>query len=149
MIVEALQTRLEVIDSFDRILPVVLGVFESVTSVNPTRIGYVAGIITSDGPDNIDRNIRELLENTNRLRLEQEFPIFSAPDIFTKSVYRKINESGKVTEGNFIDFWDKVLRSGYVTDIFMTPRWDASRGAVIEHFTAEDMKLHIHYLNKK
>lgn len=46
------------------------------------RIGYVAGIINSDGPEKVEENRQRLAEYTERIREEQDFPIFSATDIF-------------------------------------------------------------------
>jgi len=39
-----------------------------------------------------------------------------------------------------------AIRSSYVTDIFMTPGWQRSKGAIAEHRIAKTKKIKIHYL---
>lgn len=44
-------------------------------------------------------------------------------------------------------FWRDILESGHVTDIFMTPRWEQSKGAIDEHEAAKQLGIKIHYMN--
>lgn len=113
------------------------------------RIGYVAGIINSDGPDRVEENRRILAEHTERVRQQEDFPIFSATDIFTKELFEKLEEvklSGQEKTQAFLQFWREILGSGNVTDIFMTPRWEQSLGARDEHETATRLGITIHYV---
>lgn len=112
------------------------------------RIGYVAGVIGSEGEDKVEAN-REILRNyTERIRAENDFPIFSATDIFeTPGLWERlpetnleINERRKV----FIKFWRELLELGKVTDIFMTPRWEISEGATDEYETSQRLGIEIH-----
>jgi hypothetical protein len=115
------------------------------------RIGYVAGIVTSDGPENIDKNVKNLTKFTNKIRERNSFPIFSSTDVFSKKCIAKLDEMNlppEKIEVEFWKFWRKLLRSGYITDIFMTPGWDRSLGAQDEHKTAKKAGLKIHYLLK-
>lgn len=123
----------------------VIGVFEQVKDENDPRMGYVSGIITSDGPEHQDRNIRILAEYTDRIRGLHPFPIFSATDVFNDEVFDRINATSLPVQSWF-DFWRDVLNSGYVTDIFMTPRWEKSSGARDELETAEKLGLKVHYV---
>lgn len=113
------------------------------------RLGYVSGIITSDGDEKILENINRLENYTNDIRKIQKFPIFSPTDI-SNDVYARLQEMKlpkKEREEKFIAFWREILTSGLVTDIFMTPRWKESRGAQDEHETALKVGIEIHYVN--
>ncbi len=113
------------------------------------RIGYVSGVITSDGPKHIHNNRKRLELHTNRLRKSQSFPIFSAVDVFTNEIYNRIIETTLPFDEREVKlrlFWNEILTSGHVTDIFMTPRWEKSKGATDEHKTAKKIGLTIHYV---
>lgn len=113
------------------------------------RLGYVAGIITSDGKEHMQKNIDILAKHTEILKKKYGFPIFSAVDIFGNGVYQKLedfNQEEHLREKSFIEFWRKILSSGHITDIFMTPRWKESKGAIDEHETAKKLGLTIHYV---
>ena len=112
------------------------------------KIGYVAGIITSDGPGKIELNRKRLIEYTDRLEGLYDYPLFSAVDIFSDEIYDRIEEKkldADTRERKFAKFWGGVIRSGHLTDIFMTPGWQRSKGATIEHNTAKEIGLKIHY----
>jgi len=108
------------------------------------KLGYVSGIITSDGPKLVKRNIERLGSHTERLRQKHPFPIFSAADIFTQEVFERVG-AFDLPSHRFLKFWREILGSGWVTDIFMTPRWEHSQGAKDEHEAAKELKLNIHY----
>ncbi len=113
------------------------------------QIGYVAGILNSDGPAHIEKNRRKLATYTEKLRQIHEFPIFSNVDIFSNEVYNRLEEwrlSLEEREAKARLFWREILESGHITDIFMTPRWDKSKGATDEHETAKKIGLKIHYV---
>lgn len=113
------------------------------------RLGYVAGIITSDGKEHMQRNIDILANHTERIKEKYGFPIFSAVDIFGNGVYQRLddfNQEELLREKLFLEFWRKILSSGHITDIFMTPRWNESKGAIDEHKTAKKLGLKIHYI---
>ena len=114
------------------------------------RLGYVSGIITSDGDEKILENTNRLENYTNDIRKIQKFPIFSPTDIFSDDLNARLQEMKlpkEEREEKFIVFWREILTSGHVTDIFMTPRWRKSRGAQDEHKTALKVGIGIHYLN--
>lgn len=113
------------------------------------RIGYVAGIINSDGPKYFEINRNKLAAHTEKLRRIHRFPIFSAVDVFSDNICAQLEEmelSFEKREEKVRKFWCKILKSGHVTDIFMTPRWEKSKGASDEHKTAKQIGLRIHYL---
>jgi phosphoglycolate phosphatase-like HAD superfamily hydrolase len=114
------------------------------------RVGYVSGIISSDGDEKILKNITRLENYTNDIRKIHKFPIFNPPDIFSDDLYARLQElkvPKKEREEKFIVFWREILTSGHITDIFMTPRWRESRGAQDEHKTALRVGIRIHYVN--
>lgn len=114
-----------------------------------TRIGYVAGIITSDGPGYFEANRKRLADYVRKLRKIHKFPMFSAVDVFSSEVYERLEEwklpfSEREVKARY--FWRKILKSGHVTDVFMTPRWEKSKGATDEHETARKIGLRTHYI---
>jgi hypothetical protein len=111
---------------------------------NTDRLGYVSGIITSDGPENIGKNIKLLSKRTEILRSQHSFPLFSATDVFNDEVFAKINAHEIPTQG-WLSFWRNVLSSGHVSHVIMTPRWELSTGALDEFDTARRLGLTIEY----
>jgi len=130
-----------------RILPEALAVLEAVHKKNPSgRIGFVSGLITSDGPAFREKNMVILDERTKAIREKHGFPIFSASDVFSQDHLERI-----ITSPFYVDrpepwfrFWRSILIDGYVTDIFMTKRWEQSVGARDEFYTAQRIPLSIH-----
>lgn len=134
--------------NLNQIYTLLITVLEEYVDHKPHKLGYVAGIVTSDGPDNINNNVKILKKFTNKIRKRNNFPIFSSTDAFSKKSIRKLDEMKlppEKIEEEFWKFWRKILTSGYITDIFMTPGWDRSRGAQDEHKTAKKAGLKIHY----
>lgn len=116
------------------------------------RIGYIAGIINSDGPKYFEINRKKLVNHAERLRKLHNFPMFTAVDVFPPEIYSNLEEwklSFEEREEKVRNFWREILKSGHVTDIFMTPRWDKSKGATDEHKTARKIGLRIHYIEEK
>lgn len=149
---ELIRMHVEKATNLDKVFIGMLACFEMLRKRNPLehRLGYVAGIITSDGPDHTMRNIEKLAEYTHKLRIALGFPVFSATDIFSVALFAKLQEMGlppSEREAQFIDFWRRILTSGHVTDILMTPRWEVSAGATDEHKTAMDRGIQVHYVS--
>ncbi|MEK7558669.1 MAG: DUF4406 domain-containing protein [Patescibacteria group bacterium] len=122
----------------------------SESSVNQ-RIGFVAGIISSDGDENMPNNIEKLRQYTEKLRKKYNFPIFSSVDVFSNGLYDQMEEvefERELREHHFVQFWKMILKSGHITDIFMTPRWEMSRGAKVEYITAKKLKIKIHFVKE-
>lgn len=110
------------------------------------RIGYVSGIISSDGHEYVVRNMNILQESTEKLRNDYNFSIFSATDVFDDEVFSRIDAHNLPYE-EWIYFWRDILKAGYITDVFMTQRWEQSKGAIDEYETAEKLGLRIHILS--
>ncbi len=111
------------------------------------RLGFVAGIIESDGLKFRYPNLEKLFHYTKMLGDEYPFPIFSAADIYGKEFLRRFNS---VNDPDKWDrFWKHILVNGKVTDIFMTPGWNRSYGAKIEFKIATKIGITIHIIDKK
>lgn len=109
----------------------------------------MAGILTSDGAEYFEINRKRLADYVKKLRKIHKFPIFSAVDVFSSEVYERLKEwrlPFNEREVKVRSFWRKILKSGHVTDVFMTPRFEKSKGAQDEHKTAKEFGLKIHYL---
>lgn len=126
-------------------------VFSTVKEAKPQqRIGLVSGIITSEGDEFMERNIKRLHLYTTHLGQMYDFPIFSSVDVFGNGLYAQIKEftfERELREKHFVNFWRGVLRSGHLTDVFMTPRWEISSGARDEHEISLEAKITIHYVD--
>ncbi len=109
------------------------------------KLGFVSGIISSDGEKHIPANMEALTIYTEFYRTHMPFPVFSATDVFHPWTVKKFN----LTQPEWFDFWNNVLNSGKITDVFMTPRWKDSQGSIEEHKTAKRLKLKVHYHQNK
>ncbi len=126
------------------------GVFKEYRLAGHNRIGYVSGTITADGRENIPKNIARLERFTEQLRSEQKFPVFSATDVFDDELFKRLDAAGFVN-ADWEVFWREVLgaEERFVTDMFMTPRWEKSRGATDEHRVALEVGMTIVYIDKE
>lgn len=116
---------------------------------NSSRIGYVAGIVSSDGEEHIATNIKKLSEYTDRIAHQYSFPVFCAADVFNPQLFEQLAEmklEAEEREQHLKSFWRNILNCGYITDIFMTPRWQLSGGSKDEHETAGQNGIIIHYV---
>ncbi|MEK9181108.1 MAG: DUF4406 domain-containing protein, partial [Patescibacteria group bacterium] len=106
------------------------------------RLGYVAGIIMSDGAEHMERNFKILEEHTFSVKEKHEIPVVSASEVFFPELLSRVLGKG-VSRDDFELFWRSILASGHVTDMFMAPRWEQSRGARDEHDTAKKLGIRI------
>lgn len=127
----------------DNILTLLKNLFEI---DGATQIGYVSGIITSDGKEKIGENIERLQRFTEHVRKTSGFPIFSSIDVFPDELFNRLG-GAKIGKEEWEVFWREVLQSPYVTDMFMTPRWNQSTGATDEFRTAKATGKTLHYFN--
>ena len=112
---------------------------------NYPRIGYVSGILTSEGPHRVLQNREELIRLAGVLQEMHHFPIFTLQDIFTPETLRLLKEAGH-TSLHYTDLATQVLQSGHITDTFFAPRWKISPTVCLEHDAAERFGLKIHYI---
>ena len=143
---ESLRKAIRDVSSIEDVLRVTVLVITGIKNNNPeAKIGYVAGKVTADGLENIEKNLKRLHKFTDIIAKEFEGQIFSAADVFNDEVYWRINLAKPIHEKDFYSFWRQVVGSG-VTDIFMTPEWEKSTGASDEHTTAKQLGIRIHYI---
>jgi len=109
------------------------------------RIGFVCGVLTSDGPEFLDANLARHRNYTSSLREAFLFPVFSATDVFDDKLLERLKDE---PESSWRRMWRGVLSTQMVTDLFFTPGWERSIGAKDEHDTAKNLGLKIHYLNE-
>lgn len=145
---EVIRESVKNASSLDEVRDLLIEVFQNFQESGHTRIGYVAGIITSEGRENILANIKRLAGFTEKVRQEQDFPIFSSTDVFSDELFDRLSAAG-FTNKDWGPFWRDVVGSGYITDIFMTPRWEISKGSRDEHETAQKHELEIHYIDSE
>jgi len=147
---ELLEIKLRRVCTLSQFLDGILEAFEETRRLNTenSRIGYVSGIVSSDGPTHIEENLEVLQVYTKTVSSCFNIPAFCVGDIFTYNTL-EFFESQKIQHQDLVSFWHKVLSLNYITDVFMTPDWTRSRGATEEHKSAERLKLTIHYLPKE
>lgn len=99
---------------------------------------YVAGIMTSDGPTYVDRNLANLRAYTQLVRTKRpDLNIFCSPEVFV-DIWEFLRKNN-TTEEQYGDFWDQIILRGNIRELFLTPRWRESRGAVREVATAKNI----------
>lgn len=108
-----------------------------------TKIYYVIGTVTSDGPEHIDENLQILKKRSTLLGHEVDGIVFSAADIFNQKLFDRFNSNGAVNQ-DYLNFWEHILESKLITDIVRTPRWEKSMGASHENRIASRVGISIH-----
>lgn len=145
IIIPALSNTNTLIEVHQRMIEI----FQEIKKKGSDRIGYVAGIISSDGENNIQVNATRLRTITDILRQIHNLPLFACTDIFYSNAPRvsELSLPYDERERALNNFWQRILESGHVTDIFMTPRWEISRGAKKEHEIAQKLGLKIYHVD--
>lgn len=146
---EEIKKSIEDAMSLSQIAKITTSILKKHKNKGVNRIGYVAGIVTSGGEKRLQENINNLDRYTKRVRKKSKFPIFSSTDMFDERLVYNLEELSlppNEVEKKFWEFWRIILKSGYITDIFMTPGWEISKGAQDEYNTAKKIGLTIHYL---
>lgn len=116
---------------------------------NHPKIGYVSGVVSSDGEEYIARNKQILATYTLQISQINNIPTFSTVDIFSTSLVKRLNLLSlqvELRENKLRQFWKEILSLGLVTDVYMTPRWERSKGAQLEYQSAKKHGLTIHYV---
>jgi hypothetical protein len=109
------------------------------------RIGYVCGILTSDGMQFKDDNKALLRLYTAQISKSVNYPIFCAATLANDKIEAKIARYNQFDVNHKL--WDRVMRSGLVTDMFMAPRWYLSTGSRVEFSAAVDEEMAIHHVH--
>jgi hypothetical protein len=144
---DQLRKEIKNASTIEEVLKITLNLISQIKKENPdTKIGYVSGKVTTDGEENISKNLKRLHVFTEKISKEFGENIFSAADVFDEEVYWKINLPRPVHEEDFYAFWRKIVEGG-ITDIFMTPEWEKSIGATDEYKTAKKIGIKIHDLS--
>ena len=115
------------------------------------RIGFVSGMVASQGPQNVKDNMQRLLDESTLLTKELNFPVFSSTEIFTSGVWERLPETQlpKAERSPHMHQLFRDILAGGVTDIFMMPDWQQSGGATDENNAAKELGLKIHYLPQR
>ncbi len=144
---QRIQESLQEASNLDDVKKIMIDIFKTLKKEGNTQIGFVSGIITSEGPENVQKNIERLRRFTDHIRSQNDFPIFSSTDIFNDDLYKRIHKDLPDREA-WEQFYRDILgtEEKFITHIFMTPKWKLSHGAVDEHETASKLGINIHYL---
>jgi hypothetical protein len=107
------------------------------------RLGFVAGIRESDGPEMIEANSQRLAGHTASLRTLSCLPLlFSCMDIYDADFLRRFEriESKPAWDG----FYRRLFEPGLITHLFLTPRWENSVGTRVEYELAIEFGMRIY-----
>src|SRR5438105_2019660 len=77
--------------TLDEIEEAILGVIANQDPDKKGKVGYVSGVITSDGFLYVQRNLRRLKKHTEKIKKEFNFPIFAPTDIFSHELLKRID----------------------------------------------------------
>lgn len=147
--VETIQDRIRDTTSLEEIKEEIIKILQALKERGVIKIGYVAGVVTADGPENVEANLRRLIGWTEAVGRTVDFPVFSAASVFNPGVYQRSGIDGlpyAESSERFKTFWRGILPE--CTDIFMTPGWERSIGSSDEHQTAQELSLQIHILKE-
>lgn len=106
-------------------------------------IYYLIGTVTSDGPEYIERNLQLLKERSQKAGEVLDGIVFSAADIFNQQLFDRFDKRGAVNQ-DYLDFWEDILKSGFITDIIRASGWEKSMGASHENKIASQEGIAIH-----
>lgn len=113
------------------------------------KVVYVAGPISADGDEHIQRNIERLIHARGDLLRQlggQAIP-FTSPFIFTPEVYNHLGifeMERDAREQKMQQFWDQLILSGVVDGIYFMAGWERSAGACRERSTAKEANIPIY-----
>lgn len=107
------------------------------------KVGFVSGKIMSGGLILSVWNLRKLFIYTRNVKKKVDFPVFSAVDFLLDELLLSIFFGSKAGDR----YWRDIFESNYITDVYMTPGWEKSRGALNEYNTAIGNKLRIHHIS--
>lgn len=140
-------TVLNGVNSYDEIQNALTSLMKEMKTTGIQRIGFVSGAVATS-PEVVESNLKLLLNRTEELHKQHQFPIFSSADIFFDGFWDKLPESNlsKDERSPKLQALFRGILEGGVTDIFMMPKWEFSGGARDEHETAQKLGITIHYL---
>jgi hypothetical protein len=134
--------------NLDDVLNALYNLFEELRKEGKYDIGFVSGVITSDGKDKIRQNTKYLERITDKVRKENKIPVFSSTDILNEEMFDKLG-TRNLSIKQLKDFFRGILASKkkYVTKMFMAPGWERSYGAIFEHELAKKTGMKIVYMD--
>ncbi len=106
------------------------------------KVGFVSGKIMTDGLILSFLNLGKIAKHTRNVRKKVDFPVFSAVDFLLSELLLSTYFGKQAGD----QYWREIFESNCITDVYMTPGWDKSRGAVNEYNIAKENKLKIHIL---
>lgn len=106
------------------------------------KVGFVSGKIFSDGVILSVWNLGMIAKHARNVRKKVDYPVFSAVDFLLGEFLHRTYFGKQAGD----QYWRDILGSRYVTDVYMTPGWDKSEGAVNEHNFAKENNLRVHYI---
>lgn len=131
--------------NLDEVVRGVREVFHALDPRGPSRsFLYVSGVITSHGDMRI--NLAEMARRTDEIKALRGQNIFAPTCIFSDTLAHRMHDLGYRHE-DWMIFWTKIICSGYVGGVILTPGWERSRGADMEYAIARNIGLAVYFYN--
>lgn len=113
---------------------------------HPERgINFVIGVITSEGKEKEEGNRQRLKRYTEIIRKQSKGFTFCWEDIFVSEIRKNI-QADSISYEKFLECSQTIVGGGYISDIYLTPRWEKSLGARLEHKVAQEKGIRLHFL---
>ncbi len=129
--------------NLDEVYRGVLRAFQVLDADGPSQAFlYVSGVITSYGDMRV--NLAEMLRRTEEIRvLCVDRQVFAPTCVFPEPLAQWMNGM-RYRHEDWMAFWTKILCSGYVGGVVLTPGWERSRGADMEYAIARNLGLAVY-----
>lgn len=140
---DALHQALCHADNLDEVYRGVMSVFHFFDPDGPSKTFlYVSGVITSYGDREI--NFAKMARRTEEVKvLFGDRYVFAPTCVFPKSLAQRMNGM-RYRHEDWMVFWTRVICSGYIGGVILTPGWERSRGADIEYAIARNLGLAVY-----
>lgn len=142
---DALRNALCFAQNLDEVFYGVTRVFRVLDPDGPSKkFFYVSGVITSQGDASI--NLAKMERRTEEIRVLCSRKVFAPTCVFSDPLARRMRDMCYRHE-DWMVFWTRVICSGYVGGVILTPGWERSRGADIEYAIARNLGLAVYFYN--
>lgn len=128
-------------DTLDEVFERMAGVFRAYDALQ--KFQYVSGVITSYG--DVADNLSRMARRADAIRKILGGAAFAPTDVFPDALVHGLQTRHHYRHEHWMGFWTRVLCSGSVDAIIMTPGWERSRGADMEYAIGRNRGLAIYY----
>ena len=141
---ECLHKATEYAETLDEVFDRIIAVFRAFDPGGPSRKFWsVSGVITSHG--DVAENLVRMANRAEAIKQLSGESVFAPTCVFSAALVEKLQANRRYRHEDWMVFWIRVIRSGYVGAVVVTPLWERSRGADTEYAIARNLGLAIYY----